>query len=103
MKQQSLLLLQHMDEPINWNQQKQLKLACLDRDNFRCMATGLADELAPDSEDDPFYGTELAHTVPFSLATWKSTDGVWQFPFHSCARCSRILGPSDFSDMGDAL
>lgn len=64
--------------------QGQPKDLCLQRDNFRCMATGIIDTNAPESEKSisQYSGpTELAHILPFSIGKWDSNQNVSHFSF----------------------
>ncbi|PGH34441.1 hypothetical protein GX50_02709 [[Emmonsia] crescens] len=61
-----------MDQPPTRNKQKQLKQQCLDRDDHRCMATGISDVKA-DGIGTVRLGftahTVLAHIIPYSIGT----------------------------------
>ncbi|KAJ9214202.1 hypothetical protein DTO166G4_4259 [Paecilomyces variotii] len=59
-------------EPSSRNEQSWLEGVCLERDGNRCVLSGLLDEKAAPSGDDPVTMTECAHIIPFSLGHWRS-------------------------------
>ncbi|EEH10600.1 conserved hypothetical protein [Histoplasma capsulatum G186AR] len=65
-----------MDESGSRKDQTLLKKLCLERDNYRCMATGIIDSDAGTQENPgPKAPTNLCHIIPFSLGKWnKSTE-----------------------------
>lgn len=64
--------------------QKLLKVICLRRDGFRCLATGLPEIKAVKaglvSANPSQYpcDTELAHVIPFSIGHWENREQVCQ-------------------------
>ena len=72
-----------LDEPATRAGQRGLKKLCLQRDNFRCLATGFVEET--ERKRAPLLRsieTELAHIVPISLGRWGSTEQVCQHSLH---------------------
>ncbi|EER42727.1 conserved hypothetical protein [Histoplasma capsulatum H143] len=65
-----------MDESGSRKDQTLLKKLCLERDDYRCMATGIIDNDAGTRETfGPKAPTNLCHIIPFSLGKWnKSND-----------------------------
>jgi len=68
-------ILATMLESATRNEQAQLKVYCLKRDNYKCLVTGLYDPsaigniLAEDSSESTMY-TQLAHILPYSIGKW---------------------------------
>lgn len=64
--------------------QKFLKVLCLRRDGFRCLATGIPEKSAVKAglvQLDPLRyacDTELAHIIPFAFGHWEDRDPVCQ-------------------------
>ncbi|EDN07669.1 predicted protein [Histoplasma mississippiense (nom. inval.)] len=65
-----------LDESGSRKDQTLVKKLCLERDNYRCMATGIIDSDAGTQENPgPKAPTNLCHIIPFSLGKWnKSTE-----------------------------
>lgn len=73
-----------MDESGSRKDQTLLKKLCLERDDYRCMATGIIDNDAGTRETfGPKAPTNLCHIIPFSLGKWnKSNVGqLWTMYF----------------------
>jgi hypothetical protein len=74
-------ILSTMLESATRNEQGQLKVFCLKRDNYKCMVTGQYDLsafgtiLAVDSSEPTGY-TQLAHILPYSIGKWTERASV---------------------------
>ena len=74
-------ILATMLESATRNEQAQLKVYCLKRDNYKCMVTGLYDPsaigniLAEDSSESTMF-TQLAHILPYSIRKWTDRTSV---------------------------
>ena len=56
-----------METPLTVSSQTKLRQLCLERDNFRCIATAMIDGL------NPMDSTRLAHILPLSIGKIRDT------------------------------
>ncbi|KAJ5935627.1 hypothetical protein N7466_005174 [Penicillium verhagenii] len=61
-------------EPVSRSQQSQLCSHCLERDEFRCLATGRYSGSHPHPQGAPTTYLEAAHIIPFTLGSFRHDD-----------------------------